>query len=381
MTKLILPVVFWISACSLKTEQIINDKRKENSPTTVVVTHEQAAAMGLSLGSPKMTVFQQTIKVNGLLNIPPQNRASVSSPIGAIVRQITVVQTQEVKKGQLLAVMEHPDFVKMQEQYLSALSQLEFLTKELERQKLLAQANVAALRDLESAQSEYNQLRAKCASLKNQLSLLNVDTDKLARSFVIEPTFNLLSPISGNIALISAGIGSFANPGVELFQIIDNEHIHADLMVYERDIFRVKVGQRILFTLTNLGNKSIEGRIFGIGKIFEANSKTIAVHAEIPDNEKYGLVPGMYLNATIFVSEKKALALPSAALILEGEDFFVFRLRDSTKTDYIFEKTKVLTGQESEDLREVELDSAGIYALNHGFELMSILKKKESSGG
>jgi cobalt-zinc-cadmium efflux system membrane fusion protein len=364
-----------VSGIRCKKTEIETAKEPNHSTDTHFLSKQQIKALGIRMGRPEIKNLSSVVEVNGLLNIPPQNRASVSSPLNAVVKRIAVVQTQEVKKGQLLAVLEHQDVIKMQEEFLSSISLLDLYEKELERQIQLG--SVAALRDVQTARTQLNQLKAKIQSLKNQLSILNLDPDKLAQSFIIEPDFKLLSPISGNVALIGTGIGAFVRAETELFQIIDNAHIHADMMVFEKDIFKIKVGQKVKFVLTNLDNKTIEGTIFGIGKVFEPDTKTIAVHAEIPHNEKYGLVPGMYLNAQIETQLLPQYVLPLEATALHESNRVCFELQDSTEEGYYF-KIQPLPIDSVNSSFIAGVSSQKIYVLNNGFEfLSSILSSQE----
>ncbi len=364
-----------IFSCQTNPKKIYAESVQKNA-STVFVSKEQFDRMGLKIGKPEFKTVHQYVKANGLLNIPPQNRASVSSPIGAVVKQIKVVQTQEVKKGQVLAILEHPDFVKLQEDFLSSLSLLGLYEKELERQIQLG--SIAAQRDVQAAESQLKQLKAKIESLKNQLIILNSNPEELAKNFQIESTFKLLSPISGNIAIINSGIGAFVRPETEIFHIIDNAHIHADMMVFEKDIFKIKVGQKVKFVLSNLEDKTVEGVIFGIGKVFEPDTKTIAVHAEIPHNEKHGLIPGMYLNAIIEVSSHRTITLPDDAVAYDGDKIVCFQLVENDLAGYTFKMYEIQNNSAAED-RFAGLNPNQDYLQNKGFEVLSLKKLQQQS--
>ena len=108
-----------------------------------------------------------------------------------------------------------------------------------------------------------------------------------------------------------------------MFEIVDNHHIHIDLLVYENDISKIKKGQKVSFRVSNLQGKELQAEIFAVGKAFEDDLKAVRIHAEItnPNNE---LIPGMYVNARIVVDDYQANTLPESAIIMEGESSFIF---------------------------------------------------------
>lgn len=297
--------------------------------TFVELTKEQFEAVDIELGKIERRNLKTTIKASGHLEVPPQNKAEVSTFIGAIIKSIAVLEGSKVQKGQTLAVLEHPDFVKLQEEYISAKSNLDFLEKEYLRQKELFEQNAGIGKVFQKAESDYNTGKAKVSSLESQLKMLSVNLNELLKGNIVS-SIVLIAPISGYIGHIKANVGAYAEPNKMLFEIIDNTQIHCDLLVYEKDIFKVKVGQKIHFIITNMpqhqeehGSKTIEGEIFGINKSFEENSKAISVHAMIK-NENHELIPGMYVSALIDVGEGETTVVPSEAVFTTGGKEYLF---------------------------------------------------------
>jgi cobalt-zinc-cadmium efflux system membrane fusion protein len=304
---------------------------KDELVTFVELTREQFDAVAIKLGKIEKLNLTASIRASGHLEVPPQNKAWVSSFIGAVVKSISVLEGSKVQKGQTLAVLEHPDFIRLQEDYISARANLAFLEKEYLRQKELFEQNAGTGKIYQKAESDYTAGKAKANSLESQLKLLSVDLSSLSNGNITSSML-LKAPISGYIGHITASTGSYAEPNKMLFEIIDNSQIHCDLSVYEKDIFKVKVGQKIHFTITNMPEhqgahegKAIEGEIFGINKSFEDNSKAIIVHALIR-NENHELIPGMYVSALIDIGENKTIAVPSEAVFTtDGKEFIFIR--------------------------------------------------------
>lgn len=325
--------VLILTACnSNKTEENKSAEiPKEELVTFVELTKEQFEAVDIELGKIEKQNIKTSIKASGHLEVPPQNKAEVSTFIGAVVKSIAVLEGSKVQKGQTLAVLEHPDFIKLQEEYITAKSNFTFLEQEFLRQKELSEQNAGTGKIFQKVASEYNSGKAKLNSLESQLKILSVNLSELAKGN-ISSSMVLTAPISGYIGRINANTGAYAEPNKMLFEIIDNSQIHCDLLVYEKDIFKVKVGQKIHFIITNMpehqgehDGKAIEGEIFGINKSFEDNSKAISVHALIK-NENHELIPGMYVSAFIDVSENKTTVVPSEAVFTtDGKEFIFIR--------------------------------------------------------
>ncbi len=319
-----------ITACNTKTEETKPaELPKEELVTFVELTKEQFEAVEIQLGKIEMQNLKSSIKASGHLEVPPQNKAEVSTFIGAVVKSIAVLEGSKVQRGQTLATLEHPDFIKLQEEYLTAKSNLSFLEKEFLRQRELSEQNAGTGKVFQKAEADFNTGKGRLKSLESQLKILSVNLNELSKGN-IAAVMVLSAPISGYIGHINAHTGAFAEPNKMLFEIIDNSQIHCDLLVYEKDIFKVKIGQKIHFLITNMPEhqnehegKTIEGEIFGINKSFENNSKAISVHALIK-NENHELIPGMYVNALIDIGESKTTVVPSEAVFTTDGKQFVF---------------------------------------------------------
>jgi cobalt-zinc-cadmium efflux system membrane fusion protein len=323
---------FLAIACNDKKEEHATPSqmpKEEELVTFVELTKEQFETFDIEFGKVEEMNLSTTIKASGHLEVPPQNKAEVSSYVGAVVKFISVLEGSKVQKGQTLAILEHPDFIKLQQEYVDTKNSLSYLQKEYERQKELADNDAGTGKMYQRAENEYNGGKARLNSLVSQLKVLNVNINQLNRG-KITASIILKSPITGYVGHIKANTGAYAEPNTPLFEIIDNSQIHCDLLVYEKDIFKVKEGQKIHFTITNMPDhqgdhegKPIEGEIFGIDKSFEGASKAITVHAKIK-NESHALIPGMYVNALIDVGQNRTKAVASDAIFTTDGKQFVF---------------------------------------------------------
>lgn len=287
----------------------------------VELNEAQFKASSIELGTFSMKNLSEVVNANGYTKLPPQNQADVSVHMTGIVKSINVIEGQFVKKGQVLATLESPEFAQLQEAYLTSKSNLEFLKLEYERQKTLSEENVNSKKVFQRTKSDYDIEKARLASLDRQLSVLNLS--KSSATSVMA----LTSPLSGYVTEVNVKLASNAEVGKPLFTIVDNSKLHVDLLVYEKDLQKVKEGQNIRFVLTNQDNSEITGKVFNVSKSFENDTKSVAVHAEILNPSK-SLIPGMYVNALIDVGNRQVQALPADAVIRADGREYIFVLEE-----------------------------------------------------
>ena len=322
-----------------------SDRQAEND-THLSLNQRQLDIIGMKIGFPESRHLEGMIPANGTLELPPQNKAAVSSLLGGLVTRIFVIQGDKVSAGQTLAVIEAPEIIQLQENYLKARSDLEYARNEFERQEILADEKVVAAKKFQLAKTDFENKKSMAASLESQLKLLGISTEA-ARKGKFVSSIPVKTPINGYIHGINISTGSYANPAVELFSVVDNHHVHIDLHVFEKDADKVKVGQKVLFGFSEKGEKQYEAEIFAVGKAYDETSRSIGIHAEIRNNKSQLLMPGMFVHARIVTEQTKTEALPDDAIIMMGDLNYVYALTDTIvdrDTSYAFTKYAVKTG-------------------------------------
>lgn len=382
-------------------EQHENHKEEHEENTgekEVMLTQAQFENTSIELGSFSLKNLSEVVNANGYTKLPPQNQADVSVHMGGIITAIKVIEGEQVKKGQVLAVLENPEFAQIQEAYLTSKNNLEFLKLEFERQKTLSEENVNSKKVFQRTKSDYEIEKARFNSLDKQLSLLNLSKTTVNSMMIVT------APISGHVTEINITLSSSAEPGKPLLTIVDNSKLHVDLLVYEKDLSKVKPGQTVRFVLTNQDNTEITGKVFNISQSFENDTKSVAVHADII-NSGYKLIPGMYVNALIDVGTQQVQALPTDAVVrAEGREY-IFVLENEPEADhdteeghshgdgheheetsaYHFERIEVTTGTAQLGYVQVtplkELDKDTRIVLKGAYYIQSHLVKSAGGGG
>ncbi len=294
------------------------EAHEEHAEGEVALTLEQYKAVQIETGSIEMRNLSTVVKANGYTSVPPQNSASVSILMGGVIQDIYVLEGTFVTKGKVLASIKNLDIIEMQEDYKTATASIEYLELEYQRQKTLTDENVNAKKIFQEVKSKLNIERAKAQGAKSKLEALHVGTNSNGG------TIPVLAPISGYVGKIYINKGAYAEIGKPLFDIVDNSQMHLDLNVYEKDLFIIKEGQIVDVVLTNQHNTSIKAKIFGINKSFSNESKTVAVHSRILNNNLNTLIAGMYVSANINVNDSYVQAVPNEAVVKDGEKYFIY---------------------------------------------------------
>ncbi|RYF24491.1 MAG: efflux RND transporter periplasmic adaptor subunit [Flavobacteriales bacterium] len=290
------------------------------------LTAEQIKTVGVQLGDVEQKELTATIKANGMLSVPNNNKANATSLYGGVVKGMNIQIGDYVKKGQTIATITNPQFVQSQEEFLTIASRITFSEQEVQRQKTLNEGNAGAIKNLQNATAELNTLRTRKASLQRQLQMMGINPNAVSNGNM-QSIVSITSPISGTVSNVFAKIGSYVDGSSPVIEVVDNSSIHLDLQVFEKDLPQVKVGQTIHFTLTNNPTTEYDATVFSIGSSFENDSKTVAVHCKV-NGKKTGLIDGMNITGIVSLSNVTTPAVPNDAIVSAEGKYFVFVVTD-----------------------------------------------------
>lgn len=338
-------------SCNSTKEEQHTEKSEEHEKPEVLLTEAQYNNVGIKLGKAVERNMSGVVKVNGVFDVPPQNLVTISLPYAGIVKQTILLQGMEVKKGEVLAVLEHPEFIQLQQDYLDNKSKLDYLQLEVARQQELQKENVNSAKVLQKAQSDYESLKAVVSGLSAKLSLININANQLQKNGISKQV-KVLAPIHGFVTQVNVNIGKLVNPNDVICEIVDIGHLHVELTVFEKDVTSLKVGQKVRFWVNNDAEERTAS-IYLIGKEISMD-RTVRVHCHL-DKEDKTLLPGMYLNAYVETTKKKSLVLPSAAVVESANKNYVFVYNGKEKSNYSFNMVEVSIGIVDDDYTEVVL--------------------------
>jgi cobalt-zinc-cadmium efflux system membrane fusion protein len=353
---LIIFITTVLTSCNRKApdENVDTDEPEEVS-NTVVLSASQVKNVGIVLGHIEQRQINGTIKVNGVLDVPPQQLISIGAPMGGFVKKTMLLQGTRVKKGQVIATIENLDFIQIQQDYLEAKNQMEFTKADFERQQKLSSENINSQKTLQLSKTNYATWQAKYNGLSEKLKVLNLNAAAIETGDM-KSSIDLYSPINGYVTEVNVNVGKFVNSTDILFEIVDTEHLHAELTVFEKDIPKLKIGQKVRFTLAN-ETKERTATVHLIGRKIGAD-RTIRIHCHI-DNEDTELLPGMYLKALVETGGALVNALPNEAIIDYVGKKYIFIASDETKnsTDKKFLITEIQTGNSESGFTEIQFNN------------------------
>ncbi len=317
----------------------------------ISVTAAQFESSGMEISSPAEQNFDVTVKASGKIDVPPQNRAKVTTFMGGYVKSTKLLVGDKVKKGQALLILENAEFLDIQKDYMEVAEQLTFLKSEYDRQKILYDEKITSQKNYLKAESEYRRAKALHQSLRAKLVLLNINP-KNVENGNLTSTITVFSPIAGDIVILNANVGMYVSPSAVILEIVDADHLHLELAVYEKDILKLAIGQKVHFKVPEASAAIFNAEVHLVGKSIEGNERTINVHAHLDDAIKQKLLTGMFVEANIIVNTKKGLAIPTEALLTSDDKNFVL-LVENEKDGYSFKKVSVTIGERSEKFVEI----------------------------
>ena len=288
---------------------------------TTKLTNAQIKNAGIQIGKIEQKEISSTIKLNGKIDVPPQNLVSISVPMGGYLKYTDLLQGMHINKGQILCVVEDQQYIQLQENYLLAKSKIVYAKAEFERQKELNQSKASSDKVYQQAQAEYNSLAVMVQSYGEKLKFAGINPNSVTTKS-ISKSINVYAPISGFVSKVNVNIGKYVNPSDILFEIVNPTDIHLALTVFEKDINKLAIGQSLLaYTNTN-PEKKYPCKIILIGKDFSENKST-EMHCHFTKYDK-ALLPGMYMNAEVELKSQMSAVLPSDAVINYETKNYVF---------------------------------------------------------
>ena len=370
----LIPAIFIISACSQQAPAPAASEKSTSKEEIVTLTEAQLQQAGLTYIKPEFKALNGSIRVSGVIDVPPQNLVSVSAAMGGYVVMTKLLPGMAVKKGNVLATMQDERYIQLQEEFLVTRARLDNAEAEFRRQEALQENRAGTEKNLQQAKSEYKALSVSLSALKEKLRLININPETLNEQN-LSRNITLTAPFDGYVAKVNVNVGKHVAPSETLFELVDPRDIHLNLNVFEKDLGQLRVGQNLeAYTNANPGQKH-RCSIILIGKTISAE-RSAEVHCHF-DNYDPALLPGMMMNADIRVTAQQSLSVPEEAVVsFEGKNY-VFAVRGKGS----FAMMEVQPGlkeqgwlalNNAETLKDLELVGKGAYTL-----LMSLKNRSE----
>lgn len=336
----LLSIVISLLNCTSKEKTTVEETTSNTNATNLIeVTKAQFKNSNMTLGKLEEKSFPTIVSVNGMVDVPPENKAIVNAKMGGYIKTTPLLIGDKVTKGQVLVTIENPEFVTLQQNYMEIQGQLSYLKADFNRQKTMLAENITSQKSFLKAESNYKTALAKFNGLHKQLTMLHISPENVLNgNFTSETT--IYAPISGSVTKVYVNRGSYVSPASIIMEIIDNSHIHLELSVFEKDILKIKKEQEINFKIPDASSKVFKAEVHLIGTALEEN-RTIKVHAHLEDESHSNFLTGMFVNADIITDSVLEKALPNEAIVVIDDKSFVLVLNKREENNYYFEQKEV----------------------------------------
>ena len=346
--------------------------------------------------------------------LPSQKVEVTTPIAGAKVVELLVEPGASVKKGQPIAVVTSPDLVTLrvesqdklaqgqadlqlaeadfrlaQQNYqryqqiadseiAQAQSQVDFAQEKYNKDKQLATEGALPRRNALESQTQLAQAKAeltkansrrdviaaenqlKRAQASVQLAKSNINRSNTSYQTRLAQLGNLpnskglvtiTAPISGKVADREVTIGqTFNDAGGKLMTIVNDSRLFATANIYEKDLGRVKTGQRVTLKVASMLDRTFSGRISRIGTAVEGETRIVPVQAEI-ENSSGQLKPGMFAELEVLTDQTSSAisAIPTSAVVDANGKKVVY-----VQNGNAYQTVEVTLGQTSGDMVEVK---------------------------
>lgn len=297
MKKILLPIAALLCACSSAPTAPASTAASEAAATDSIAAapaEEHASEVDAASGA---TSVPNEPTFNGILVLPPQSRATVTLTMGGSIRSTTLLPGAYVKQGTVLATLENPEFIALQQSYLDSHAQYEFLRTEFLRQQTLAREEASSQKHFQQSKAEYLSMRSRMDAAAAQLALLGVDTTRLLAGGII-PYLDIKAPISGYAADVKMNIGRHFDVGEPLCEIVNKSDMMLRLTAYEKDLANLRAGDRVEFRVNGIEGETFHGVITMVGQQVNNENRSIDVYVRI-EGQNPQFRPGMYAMARI----------------------------------------------------------------------------------
>jgi len=320
----------------------------------VSLTDVQLKSAGVETGTLEKRSISSSLKLNGKIDVPPQNMVSVSMPLGGFLKSTKLLPGMYVKKGEVIATMEDQQYIQLQQEYLTAKSKLTFAENEYNRQKELNQSKASSDKVFQQTEMEYKTQKITMSALAEKLRLINVNPETLSEAN-LSRSINIYSSIEGYVSKVNVNIGKYVNPSDVLFELINPVDIHLNLEVFEKDLGKLSIGQKMMAYNNNEPDKKYACEIILISQDLSSD-RSAEVHCHFETYDKK-LMPGMYMNADVEIQNNNVLSIHQDAIVtFEGKDY-VFLAKGKNE----FEMIEVKKGSGNTTFAEITFDGGKEY--------------------
>ncbi|MBB3214122.1 cobalt-zinc-cadmium efflux system membrane fusion protein [Herbaspirillum sp. Sphag1AN] len=249
----------------------------------------------------------------------PATTVNILPPLTGKVVALKVGLGDRVKKGQPLLVIASGDFAQAASDQQKARDALQLAKRTLERQRGVQQAGAGAQKDLEAAESAYEQALYEFNRADTRVHALgDIGTDLSGRGLTV------FAPVSGSITALSIGLGQNVNDATASVMTISNlDSVWVTANVPENMLSYVSKGQSVKLSLNAYPDAQFKGKVSFISDVLQPDTRRSLVRIAL-DNKEGKLKPNMYATASFPVPQAVSASVPTSALLMNNDSTTLF---------------------------------------------------------
>ena len=234
---------------------------------------------------------------NGVIVMPPQNHVTVTLSMGGSVQDIRILPGEYVRKGEIILTLANPAFIELQQAYLDAAAQTEYLAKEYDRQQKLVSGESASLKRMQQSKADYLSMKSRMEAAAAQLTLLGTDTATLNQKG-IRTYLEVRAPRNGYVTNMDINAGKYYAAGEPVCDVIDKSTPMLQLTAYEKDLDKLLPGSCFTFKVNGMPDSTFSAELISVDQMVDNMNRSIKVYARITQACP-NFRPGIYVSAQI----------------------------------------------------------------------------------
>jgi len=279
------------------------------------------ATIGLSVEEVRPRAFRFSVVAAGKVRANQDKVAFVGPIIQGKISRVFANWGDWVKQGQVLAYLESVEVGQAKAAYFKARAELEVAKANLRRKKRLFEEQIIPEKDLLAAEAQFTSAQTEADAAEKALHVIGFTEEEVAslsESHDLTAVMPIVAPIAGTVVDRQAVLGAQAEPSSNLFKIVDLSTLWVDADVYEKDLDKVRPGQRVEISVIAYPDETFSGRVSYLGDTLDEETRTTVVRTVVQNRENK-LKPGMFATVRIITTAKAAaMILPEGAVVQEG---------------------------------------------------------------
>jgi Cu(I)/Ag(I) efflux system membrane fusion protein len=316
-----------IGTCPICAMDLVPLKHTGNN-SEIMLNDTQMKLANITTTLTQYSDISSTTRLTGKLVVNEEQTELVSSRVQGRIERLYVKEVgRKISKGDVLYEIYSEPLLTLQQEYLMMLQQA---------------------KELDTSDRRYQNLLEASKKKLLLFGLNQFQIDHLSKTLKIEPKIAFLSPADGVVARIDASEGQVVSEGSPLYRIEQLDKVWVEAELYPTEMVLVKIGDRVEVVVDGFENSKTNGTVTFMSPAYRSGSQIVTLRVEI-NNREGNYLPGMQANVLLSHAKKRAIALPTDAVIRDAQGDHIWILT----SDGAYASRNVTLGIENENKVEI----------------------------